>query len=272
MVTRASNGRHDPLSILLVWLGLLVFKLFVEPNHEGAAVRELVYYAFYNTVIGAFVGFYLVDRFVRRSIYSLLALSGLSLLAGTLVNEGVVEPVLFRTGPINFEGVYYGLFEAATAATLFILIRIFGALRAGIAEAPAKPSPRDSFGLGSREGGHFFVRIGSETRRISAADLIYVKAERDYAEIVCASGRHFVSESLKDVLDKAAPFGVVRVHKSFAVNLRRVDWLTGTEAGVGDRRVPVGRRYRQSLADAWGRGSEQQVGRARLALESQRAV
>lgn len=239
----------DRLAILLVWLGSLLLALFVEPNYQQAAVHELVYYSIYNVAVGALVGFHLFDRHARRSVGRFAALGGLAIVAGTLVNEAFVEASLFRTGPINFEGVYYGLLEAATTATLFLLLRLFGSLR-----APPSAAAADASDTARREApGHFLVRIGSETRRIRADDVICLKAERDYTHIVCSSGRYFASESLKDLLEKSSALGLKRVHKSFAVNLRRVDRLTATEAGFGDERVPVGRRYRQALAEAWRR-------------------
>ncbi|HYE27695.1 MAG TPA: LytTR family DNA-binding domain-containing protein [Allosphingosinicella sp.] len=250
----------DRSAILLVWLASLFLALFVEPNYQRAAAPELIYYSVYNVAVGALVGFRLFDRLARRSLVRFAALAVATIGAGTLVNEGFVEASLFRTGPINFEGVYYGLLEAATTATLFLLLRLFRSLRGPAGDATetvalaAKPA----------ESGDFFVRIGSETRRIRVADVLYLKAERDYAHIVCAGGRYFVSESLKDLLEKSGPLGVVRVHKSFAVNLRRVDRLTATEAGFGDEFVPVGRRYRQAVAEAWRRGRPAPVERASI--------
>ena len=140
-----------------------------------------------------------------------------------------------------------------TTATLFLLLRLFGTLRGarGGAEAARDPAP-------PADSGHFFVRVGSGTRRVCAADILYLRAERDYAHIVCTDGRVFVSESLKELLEKAAPYGLVRVHKSFAVNLNRIERLTRTEAGLSDECVPVGRRYSKSLAEAW-RGTERRT-------------
>ena len=236
----------DRTSILLVWFASLLLALFITPNYQQATVLELLYYSVYNVGVGAFIGFHLFDRLARKSLGWFAALSCLALVSGTLFNEALVEAILFRTGPINFEGVYYGLLEAATAATVFLVLRMFKSLH-----APAGgPVPFVS-DAASPDSGYFFARIGGETRRILAADVIYLKAERDYAHIVCASGRYFASESLKELLEKSAPLGLVRAHKSFAVNLRKVEWLTRSEAGSGDERVPVGRRYRRALWEAW---------------------
>lgn len=221
-----------------------------SPNYQQAAVHELLYYSVYNVAVGAFVGFHLFDRLAPRSLGRFAVVAALAIVAGTLVNEAVVEADLFRTGPINFEGVYYGLLESATTATLFLLLRLFRTVRGGPRDAAGGASER------ARPGGpgEFFVRIGGGSRRIRADDVLYLKAERDYTHIVCASGRYFASESLKVLLEKSAPLGLVRVHKSYAVNLRRLDRLTGSEAAFAEESVPVGRRYRNAVHEAWRHG------------------
>jgi hypothetical protein len=247
----------DGLSVLLVWLTCVVLSLFVEPNYDNRAVPELLYYSVYEVAVGWLIGFHLFDRLAPRSV-RFIALSCLLIASGTLVNEGVVEPLVFGAGPINFEGLYYGVLGSATTATLFLLLRMARLLRASKenatqAGAGALPSTGSVSppALATDNEDCFFVRVADETRRIRAADVIYMKAERDFTHIVCSSGSHFASESLKGLLERSSRFGLVRAHKSFAVNLGRVDRLTRTEAGLGDQKVPVGRRYWPVLADTW---------------------
>ena len=112
------------------------------------------------------------------------------------------------------------------------------------------------------------MQVAGETRRIRAADVIYFKAERDFTHVVCSTGNYFVSEGLKSLLDRTAPFGFARVHKSFAVNLRRLDRLTRTEAGLGCERVPVGRSYWRAVADVLRPASAPATGPAKATLPS----
>jgi DNA-binding LytR/AlgR family response regulator len=246
----APTAARDAVCALLVWSVSLFLSLFVRPNYEDASTSQFVYYAFYNTGIGWFVGFHLLDRISAGGVAFFALRACAVILLGTLFNEIAVEPYVFATGPISGEGVYYGLVDALTTVTIFVLLRLAGWLYAlrQQAEAGLRPSvlpARDT------DADRLFVRVGSEVRRIFASDVIYMEAERDFTRIVCVSGEHFVSESLKSLLEKCGPLGLVRVHKSFAVNVGRVEGATRTGVRVGQFRVPVGRRYWQGFAEIW---------------------
>lgn len=163
-----------------------------------------------------------------------------------------MEPVFFGDGPINGEGIYYGLTGALWTSGIFLLIRLaewqyllgkrmHSGLEPGPLSRPVATAPAC-----------FFVRVAGETRRLHAPDILYLEADRDFTRVVCTNGDHFVSESLKSLEDRSAGFGVFRVHKSFAVNLGRVERMTGSDVHLGEVRIPVGRRYRSALAEAWG--------------------
>lgn len=251
---RASVPMRRGLCILLVWLASAAFSLFVEYDYEGSSTAQLLYYSVYNVAVGAFAGFTLFDRFLPERAPAFLLLMAAAIGGGTLINETLVEPSVFETGPANFEGIYHGVLDAITIVVVFLVLR-FSMPRS----LPSPHAERDAAGdpgtaspaLPAGASGCLFVRIGDEVRRLAAADIVYLKAERDFTHVVCTAGTHFASESLKDVLAKAAPMGLVRVHKSFAANLRHIDRLTGSEVGLGEHRVPIGRAYREALTQAW---------------------
>lgn len=250
------GGRHDALAILLAWGLAGCLSLFVQP-HEASAF-ELVYYTFYNVAVGALVGFYLFDRLANDGFALFAARAAAAILFGTLVNEIAVEPFVFETGPINGVGVYYGVTDSLSWAGIFLLVRLAGWLhgpRQLFHSEPEARSGRDAGGASSRpadsDADCLFVRVANGTHRIRAADVVFMKAERDFTRIVCANGEHFASESLKSLLDRSAKLGLVRVHKSFAVNLGRVERLTRAEVHLGGCRVPVGRRYRPAFVQTW---------------------
>ncbi|HEV2747230.1 MAG TPA: LytTR family DNA-binding domain-containing protein [Allosphingosinicella sp.] len=234
----------------------LCLSLSVQP-HEASAY-ELLYYTFYNVAAGALVGFYLFDRLLKDGFALFAVRAASAILFGTLINEMVVEPFVFGTGPINGVGVYYGVTDSVSWAGIFLLVRLAEWLRVLRQRSHPEPETRvgphpgaTASGPAEADADCFFVRVANRTYRIHAPDVVYMKAERDFTRIVCANGEHFVSESLKSLLNRSAKFGLIRVHKSFAVNLSRVERLTRTEVRLGDCQVPVGRRYRAAFVETW---------------------
>lgn len=252
-----SRFNTDAALVLLVWAASACLTFFVAPNHDQASNLERLYYTVYDTSVGAFIGFYLLDRLARDGLAVFAGCSSAVWIAGTLINEALIEPYAFRTGPINVEGIYYGLIGSLTMIGVFVVLRLPRHHQFVRQQAdPQSPSPQDNASASqafstSHEASCFFVRVAGETRRIFAADVIFMKAEKDFTCLVCTTGEHFVSEGMKSLMQRLAGFGVVRIHKSFAVNLRRVDRMTRVEARLGEHRIPVGRRYWEQFAEQW---------------------
>jgi DNA-binding LytR/AlgR family response regulator len=89
---------------------------------------------------------------------------------------------------------------------------------------------------------------GGATRLLSRSAILYVKAEGDYVRIHSDSGRFLVRASLSDVEQRFAPYGFVRVHRSYVANLRRAVEIRpelggGATVVLADgSEVPVARR------------------------------
>ena len=252
------SRRYDALVILVALAVSVCLSLFVQPHDAEVSTSERLYYTFYNVAAGALVGFYLFDRLPKDGFTLFAVRAAAAILLGTLVNEIVVEPFVFGAEPINGVGFYYGLTDSLSWTAIFLLLRLAGGLKALQQRRHAEPgtaSDPQASAASSRPADAgaacLFVRVANDTRRIHAPDVIYMAAERDFTRVVCANGEHFVSESLKSLLERSVELGLIRVHKSFAVNLGRVERLTRTDVRLGERRVPVGRRYRAAFVQSW---------------------
>lgn len=86
------------------------------------------------------------------------------------------------------------------------------------------------------------------TRLVSRSSILYLCASGDYVRVVSADGRYLMRGSLGEIARRWEPFGFVRVHRQYVVNLRRATEIrpqlngTATLLFPGDREVPVARR------------------------------
>jgi DNA-binding LytR/AlgR family response regulator len=86
------------------------------------------------------------------------------------------------------------------------------------------------------------------TRLVPRSSILYLQAHGDYVRIVADDGRFLLRGRLSDLERRWAPFGFVRVHRQYLVNLRRASevrpLLNGTAVLVfpGGRQVPIARR------------------------------
>jgi DNA-binding LytR/AlgR family response regulator len=117
--------------------------------------------------------------------------------------------------------------------------------RVRVREAPATPADDEVVPVDPPRGGG--------TRMLARGSILYLEAHGDYVRVIADDGRFLMREPLSAIERRWEPFGFVRAHRRFLVNLRRVvelhPQLNGTALLVlGDgTQVPVARRQAAEL-------------------------
>lgn len=107
--------------------------------------------------------------------------------------------------------------------------------QAGVASPPAPASPADS---------DLFVKVNNKMVRINFNEVLYVEALSDYVIIVTDRQKHIVYTTLKAFADRLPFDHFVRVHRSYILNLRRVEAIENNTAQMpGGQEVPISKSY-----------------------------
>jgi DNA-binding LytR/AlgR family response regulator len=112
-------------------------------------------------------------------------------------------------------------------------------VRSERARAPVPEAENDVVPVDTQRGG---------TRLLPRSSILYLQAYGDYVRIVADDGRFLMRGRLSEIERRWEPFGFVRVHRRYLVNLRRAvevrPQLNGTALLVfrGGGEVPVARR------------------------------
>jgi len=103
---------------------------------------------------------------------------------------------------------------------------------------------------GSRKPGlqqdFLFVRNKGQIKKIAIADIEYVEAKGDFTIICTSSNREVANISLQNILVSLGD-RFVRCHKSYVVNIDRIDRIVGNDIFVGPKRVAIGRTFKEAL-------------------------
>jgi DNA-binding LytR/AlgR family response regulator len=90
-------------------------------------------------------------------------------------------------------------------------------------------------------------------RFLSRSEVAYAEAAGDYARLRTAAGSHLVRVPLATLAEEWAAAGFVRVHRSYLVNVRRIEELrfdgTHYTVLVAGHELPVSRRHSRELKD-----------------------
>lgn len=98
-----------------------------------------------------------------------------------------------------------------------------------------------------QRGDYVFIKDASEFVRILLDDIVLLEADNTYTLLRTASRRHALRLTLGAVLERLSFGQLVRVHRSFAVNIQRVERFSDTELTVDGQVVPLGRQYREAF-------------------------
>jgi DNA-binding LytR/AlgR family response regulator len=97
------------------------------------------------------------------------------------------------------------------------------------------------------------VRTGS-TRLVPRSQILYAQSHGDFVRIVVQDGRYLLRSTLNEVQRRWEPFGFVRVHRQYLVNLSKAEELRPQFGGTaellfpGGHTVPVARRHVAELS------------------------
>lgn len=100
-----------------------------------------------------------------------------------------------------------------------------------------------------KEMDYVFIKTDKKIIRLDINGLKYVESQSDYIRLVSEKDSIMVLQSLKYMENLLPGDEFLRCHKSFIVNLKYVDRITGNIIQIGDQEIPIGRHYKQDLME-----------------------
>ena len=108
---------------------------------------------------------------------------------------------------------------------------------------PALPSAEEiSF------SNHFiFVKSDYKLVKIEIAEIQYIESLKDYIKIIVGDKPVVTLSSMKAIEEKLVAPDFIRVHRSFIVNLRKIQYIHRNFVKVGDKEIPIGDNYKENF-------------------------
>jgi DNA-binding LytR/AlgR family response regulator len=94
---------------------------------------------------------------------------------------------------------------------------------------------------------YIFVKHNYVFVKIKLADLLYVEADNNYVSLVTPDKKFLLRMSLGQVLDKVNYKALVRIHRSFAVNISCIQSFNDQEVEINQQQLPIGRNYKEEF-------------------------
>ena len=92
------------------------------------------------------------------------------------------------------------------------------------------------------------IKDGIKTVNLLVTKICYIKSDKNYLEIYTTNERYTIRDSMNNFLSQQIS-EIVRVHRSFAVNISFINNITANEVVLSNTSIPLSRKYRNELTE-----------------------
>ena len=119
-------------------------------------------------------------------------------------------------------------------------------------DTAVKKALRNTGALTGGENAHIYVKSNFRKVRVNYKDIKWVEALGDYVKLVTEKNNVLVLTSMKAFEKRLPGEHFVRIHKSFIINLDRIENFNNTVVQVCGKQMPLSRKRKSTLMDALG--------------------
>jgi DNA-binding LytR/AlgR family response regulator len=94
---------------------------------------------------------------------------------------------------------------------------------------------------------HFFVKADNKHVRVSYDEVCFVEALQNYVSIHLTNGKLLTYLTLTAMEKQLPTQRFIKVHKSYIVNISKINSIEGNEVIIGNNRIPISRQLRDEL-------------------------
>ena len=92
-----------------------------------------------------------------------------------------------------------------------------------------------------------FVRSHDKMVKVCINDILYIEAERNYCKIHCKDKEHLLVATLKDLEAKLDINNLIRIHRSFIINLHHIDEICTSHVVIAKKAIPLSADMKKQL-------------------------
>lgn len=146
------------------------------------------------------------------------------------------------------------LIKPVTSENLRVAIEIALSNFASPSDKNTLPSEPITIGMNAREGEtilqvgeYIFIKQNYQFVRLQQSEILYAEAEDKYTTLVTTSRKFVLRLSLVVLLQRLMNMALVRVHRSYAVNLEKIESFNDYEIHISGQTLPLGRVYKDEF-------------------------
>lgn len=100
------------------------------------------------------------------------------------------------------------------------------------------------------EGDHIFIKSNLKKLKIFTSKIKWIEAFGDYVRVVTEDDSNLVLSTMKSFESELSNKKFVRVHKSYIINIDKVERFNSKFAEIGLTKIPLSRNKKEDLVKA----------------------
>ncbi|MBU0765267.1 MAG: LytTR family DNA-binding domain-containing protein [Bacteroidetes bacterium] len=96
-------------------------------------------------------------------------------------------------------------------------------------------------------GNYVFVKTDYKNIKINLDDILYIEGLKEYLKIYAGGKPILTLLSLKAMEEKLPSAKFTRVHRSYIVSIKKIDYVQKNSVVIGEKRIPVGDSYKEKF-------------------------
>ncbi|MEO9805529.1 MAG: LytTR family DNA-binding domain-containing protein [Reichenbachiella sp.] len=98
-----------------------------------------------------------------------------------------------------------------------------------------------------------FFKCDKKMIRVSLKDILYIESIKDYVKIKTADKEVVTHQKISVLETKLPETHFIRIHRSFIVNIPKIESYSASEIELNNESIPVGRNYKLEVMERLGK-------------------
>lgn len=94
---------------------------------------------------------------------------------------------------------------------------------------------------------YVYFKVDKKMVKTRVNDILFIESIKDYVKVKTGDKEIITQQKISYLEESLPQASFLRIHRSFIVNVNRVDAYTATEVEIGKIQIPIGRNYKQDV-------------------------
>jgi DNA-binding LytR/AlgR family response regulator len=98
---------------------------------------------------------------------------------------------------------------------------------------------------------YLFLKVDRKFVKIMISDILFIESLKDYVRVTTRLTSYISYQSLTAITEKLPAGKFMRIHRSFTINMERVNAIDGNCVEIGGKLIPISREHRQEVMNTF---------------------